>query len=424
MRLRWGGALLGLVAIGTGTSLCSCGDGAPDADATATGDAAPAPTPSPTAQGSDAAPAADGAVVDGGADAGDAGVDASGPAPFCQAGNATCLARLDVADTNPAIPMKTMPYYRSHPFESPNPAIQNLVLVMHGIGRNADSYFAAMAGVAFARDPVHTLVVAPWMQCTDDVLASPTDLFWGCGGWVDGNRACPTCSPASTRPTTTSYDVIDKLVAEAKSKFPAIRRVTIVGYSAGGQLVNRYAAGSTEQEKTPAVQTRFVVSSPGSYLYFDARRIKQDVACSTLASCLADATSFEVPDYADPKWQLPTGCATYDDYKYGLATGTLTGYLGRLDPATLLPRYLSRSVVYVLSEGDNDGAAPAPDAECEALTQGPFGDSFRLQRGLTYHRYVTTVLGAAHRVVVVPTCPHDHACVFGMPGTKDEVFGP
>ena len=172
------------------------------------------------------------------------------------------------------------------------------------------------------------------------------------------------------------------------------------------------------------METRFVVSSPGSYLYFDGQRLKHDVPCSTLAGCLADATAFEVPDYLDPKWALPMGCATYDDYKYGLRPGTVTGSLARLDASTLRTRYVSRKVVYVLSEGDDDATAPAPDAECEAVAQGPFGDSYRLQRGLTYHRYVTSVLNAAHRVVVVPTCRHDHVCVFGMSGMKAEVFGP
>ena len=359
---------------------------------------------------------------DGGGDAGDSG-DAGSVAPFCKSGDPTCLDRL-------ALGAFKLPYYRSHPFGAPNAAIQNIVLTMHGNGRNADAYFATMAQLAFARDPVHTLVVAPHFQCTSDVVPNG-DLYWGCTGWHDGHKALNAGS------TTTSYGAIDELVKAAKAAFPSAVRVTIVGYSAGAQVVQRLIAGSVEEDATPAVKTRYVVASPGSYLYFDDRRLKVDAVCPDVAGCTIDATSFESPYYD------AVACPGYNDFKYGLTNRI--GYLASIADAVLPVRYVSRKVVYMVGEGDsNNTSAPTPgnadfaalDKTCPAVAEGPtgadplVGSSFRLQRGLTYHRYITLLFGAAHRIQIVPLmvggapCGHDQGCFLSSTFAGDEIFGP
>jgi hypothetical protein len=412
------------LALVVGPVLFACGsdgDGAGSDLAEAGGDGSPG---GPGSIEGGVVDATDGAKADASDASTDAPIDADAAdgdgapvvAPFCKLGNASCLARLDIGG-------KTLPYYRSHPLETPNGALQNLVLVMHGNDRDADAYFATVADVAKARDPVHTLVVAPWLQAVP-TSATPcagnpnaplaTDLYWSCGGWLNGNKA--------TNSTTTSFEAIDALVSAAKTAFPSIVRVTIVGYSAGAQTINRYIAGSTEEEKTPLVETRYVVSSASSYLYFDNRRLKADAVCPDEAGCLVDATSFDGP-YFDA-----ANCPTYDDYKFGVADDvmgvtTITGYLKNIPPATLQSRYVSRKVVYIYSTNDASDVG-AVDTGCEANAQGPLGTSFRLQRGLTYHRYVTMLLGATHRVAVVPVCGHDHDCVLRTSVAQDEMFGP
>lgn len=355
---------------------------------------------------------ADGGAPDGGADA--------AIAPFCRAGDDSCLARLDVGGM-------TLPYYRSHPLGTPNAALRDLVLIVHGVSRNADAYFTTMAGLAYARDPSRFLVVAPRIQalptgatpCAGGVDApAPTDLYWSCGGWLDGNKA--------TNAATTSYAALDALVAAAKAAFPSITRVTIVGYSAGGQTVQRMASGSVEEDATPAVQTRWVVASPSSYLYFGPERLAADASCADAATCALDGTSFVAP-YFDA-----AACPGYDDYKYGMTART--GMLKGIADATLRARYVSRKVTYVVGEGDSDASALAKygelDKGCEADAEGPASASFRLQRGLTYFHYATDVLGATHRLAVVPLvvngspCGHDQACFFASTVAQTEVFGP
>ena len=169
-----------------------------------------------------------------------------------------------------------------------------------------------------------------------------------------------------------------------------------------------------------ASSRRSVVSSPSSYLYLDARRLKADAICPDDAGCTVDMTSFETP-YWDS-----ASCPTYDEYKYGLLART--GYLKTIPTPLLAPRYVSRDVLYLLSEKDSGNIPGAAfgelDVGCEATAEGPVGSSFRLQRGLVYHRYVNEVLGALHRVAVVPACGHLHTCVLTTQRAQDEMFGP
>jgi hypothetical protein len=167
-------------------------------------------------------------------------------------------------------------------------------------------------------------------------------------------------------------------------------------------------------------------------MYLDGRRVRPDATCSSAAACALTTASFEVPAYAP-------GCATaepavvagsdaYDAYRYGLEARE--GYLAPIPDATLRAQYVARPIVYVLSEGDSaaSGARPTAygslDKGCAAMVQAPLGASFRLQRGLVYHAYVTTLLGATHRRVLVPVCGHEDDCVLGAPATLDELFGP
>lgn len=329
-----------------------------------------------------------------------------------------CLAWLDLG-------AKKLPYYRSHALGQNHNQIENVVVIQHGNSRNGWDYYDLVAAGAVLRDPIHTAVIAPLFQAYNSTCGfdakGADDLYWGCSDWKQGF--------AAKNATIDSYAALDALIAAAKASFPGLKRVTIAGYSAGGQTIQRYAAGNVEHDRTPTITTRYVVGSPGSYMYLDGQRVKSDAVCTSATNCALDANSFEVPAYAPgcetSEPAVEPGGSAYDEYRYGLVART--GYLAAIPDATLRAKYLGRSVVYVLSAGDSTSgprtAYSVLDKECAAFVQAPFGSSFRLQRGLVYHRYVTT-LGAAHRLRVVPVCAHEEDCVLADPGMKDELFAP
>jgi hypothetical protein len=177
-------------------------------------------------------------------------------------------------------------------------------------------------------------------------------------GWLTGGNNSP--SPARF---TTSFDALDDLVGWIGTNFASVTQISLVGFSAGGQLISRWAffsslptsyasslltlaaharddtarnasaaakaraatvahtraaRGAPMRRRHPraphgATTVRAIVSDPSSYLYLDGQR--PDSSCSPLYDTGGSHTcsSFSVPADAD-------NCSgEYDDYKYGLS---------------------------------------------------------------------------------------------------------
>jgi len=265
--------------------------------------------------------------------------------------------------------------YRSHSLAKGHAKATRALVVIHGAGRNADDYYPSATAAAFLAGGLDdTIVVAPRFAGTgtrtcNDVLAKG-ELGFACGGddWRGGG-------PAVGAPAVTSYDVIDELIRRFadKRKYPKLKNVVLMGHSAGGQFLSRYAAASKMEPAGVAV--RYVVSNPSSYLYLDAAR------------------------------PGPTqGCAGYNQWKYGMENRT--GYAAEVADDVMGKNLARRDVVYLLGEYD---VTPqfGFDASCGAMAQGPN----RLQRGLDYFAYITSKHGAKHTLVKVPNCGHNGRCM-------------
>jgi hypothetical protein len=111
-------------------------------------------------------------------------------------------------------------------------------------------------------------------------------------------------TPAANFTSVAAFTVLDDLYDSltAAGVYPSLRRISYVGFSAGGQMVNRYAWATErgrrvskevppppksrfqfDEDKTPSVvkvietdldkvPVRFVVSDASSYVYFDNTR--------------------------------------------------------------------------------------------------------------------------------------------------------
>lgn len=292
-----------------------------------------------------------------------------GAAPPCSMGTAACTEGLPFGDG------RFVTVYRSHSLAKGHSKATRALVVIHGAGRNAESYFpSGMAGAYLAGALEDTVVVAPRFaggggaSCNDKLADG--EIAFACGGedWRGGGAAVNARG-------VTSYDVIDELVRRFadKKKFPRLRNVVLMGHSAGGQFLSRYAAASRVEPSGVAV--RYVVSNPSSYLYLDAWR------------------------------PGPTeGCAGFNEWKYGVEKRT--GYAAGLSFSVLKENLVRRDVVYLLGEYD---VTPqfGFDSSCGAMAQGPN----RLQRGMDYFQYLSGKYGAKHRVVKVPDCGHNGRCM-------------
>jgi len=275
----------------------------------------------------------------------------------------------------------SIPYYRSLPFVR-NDSVRRVVLVVHGNQRDADRYYdravsAALADIGF-RD---LLLLAPNFRTFADHPAAH-EHYWSSHGWKIGNK--------SLDPTRiSSFAVVNELLARVCSVepaiFPNLQTIVIAGHSAGGQFVNRYAAGGADC-LNKAVEVRYVVMNPSSYLYVDGRR-----------------RSGATGDFAP----VTNGCLTYDDYKYGLRN--LNSYMGKVG-AKRLRSQLFRRRTYYLAGQDDTRMGGSLDRRCEADLQG----RNRLARFANYRDYSSLFEDwTAAEFIVVPGIGHDGGRMLG-----------
>ena len=209
---------------------------------------------------------------------------------------------------------------------SASAATTHAVVWIHGKGGDANTYYCS--GYAAARSSAGTLSVAPWFgneQVTLEEwlgveradgwrrrygLAPPlsstvVSVHWSNSRWLSGGNNSP--DPARF---TTSFDALDATVAWLRaSHATSLERIGLVGFSAGAQLVSRWALFSPVAAAGANVTT--VVSDPSSYIYLDGQRPAS--TCSPLQDTgpAHACTTFTTPDAAV--------CPGYDNYKYGLA---------------------------------------------------------------------------------------------------------
>jgi len=124
------------------------------------------------------------------------------------------------------------------------PDIRVVMIVQHGAERDGNATLCAMYhgvmtwfGTAFARN--RSVILAPQIQYSEEALdggyswENSTRLWaWGFGSSIAGGSA-----------SRSLFEVYDQmLLALANTtRFPNLKRVLLVGHSAGGQAMQRYA---------------------------------------------------------------------------------------------------------------------------------------------------------------------------------------
>jgi hypothetical protein len=291
----------------------------------------------------------------------------------------------------------SIPCAWSHPISKYNHYIERIVIVVHGVLRNADEYFPNMkAAVTRARVEENTLVIAPQFLIEDDItrFGLPDDiLFWGeetGEGWKKGDDSISTAEhPRSV--SASAFEVVDELISRVADLniFPKLGTIIVAGHSAGGQFVNRYAAGTQIEASIPAeCHLRFIVANPSTYMYFSGERWVSNTT-----------NEFAIPDQADPD---------YDDYKYGLEN--LNRYMATAGLEAIQARFPAKNVVYLL--GGEDTLEAHLEQTPNAMLQG----TNRLARGQIYYHYLQHYFGKeitnTQKIAIIPCVGHDNAAIF------------
>lgn len=275
--------------------------------------------------------------------------------------------------------------------------VRRVVVVVHGDERNACEYASWSIGAAQAAGALdETLVVAPHFPSDDDDEARREEtLYWTSGGWKAGSLS--RTEPYDRPWQLSSFAVVDEIIERVQQNIPSLEEVVVAGHSAGGQLVQRYAAATRVSGPV-----RFVVANPSSYLYLDDRRW-QDGELRDL-----DGDELEA-------------CPGYDDYKYGL--DERFHYFGGASRSDIRGRYGVRRIDYLLGADDTDQEGGNIDESCEATWQG----RHRLERGRLFVAALGELYGEdvyeRHRLSIVPGVGHDAEDMLRSQEGRDALFG-
>jgi pimeloyl-ACP methyl ester carboxylesterase len=348
------------------------------------------------------------------------------------------------------------------------------LFIQHGALRNAPNYFCSFKQLMVQqqyRDFRDILIIAPDFNYGADPLVHPNDAFWNkskpWGDWRVGAESDPACCGTSGR-TVSSYDVLDHMLVLLTDQklYPRMEKISFVGHSAGGQMIQRYAILSILAalwDFDNSFQVKFIVANPSSYTYLTPNRypyqcgncnctVEQcrcDQGCSTMSDTLAVPSSRGAADHTFP-------CYTwnYDRWPYGIGsiTDAKKGFSipysmrnGVIGTARSVRMYKHLHLVYLVGQNDtcNDNLAVCDgdcwkrgdnfdpdlgewscfrndmDTRCPAMLQGPN----RRTRGYQYMKYLEWLYGEpTHVLYTIPGVGHNATGIFSSEIGMRELF--
>lgn len=278
----------------------------------------------------------------------------------------------------------------NHPISEPNKKIKQLVIYVHGARRNGLDYYEwGEKAVKTANKNEETLFISPQFTSEKDLEDHKHDqnhLFWTNNNWRIGDESVAS-KKRKMDDAFSSFTLIDSLITRITNStlFPKLKKITIVGHSAGGQFVSRYVGMTPMPNVLKSYKFSFIVMNPSSYMYLDDRRPLK----------IGSTLTFIKPD--------TTGCGGFDDYPRGLKK--LNPYASRIGVETIKQQFLNRDIVFILGEKDVNVNDSSLDKSCGGNLQG----RFRLERGQFFYEYIQLFSNKKkiHQIDTVPNVAHD-----------------
>jgi hypothetical protein len=272
-------------------------------------------------------------------------------------------------------------YYGNYDPKKLNPNVQTMMIVVHGINRNAGEYFNWVnRAVANANQQSSTLVIAPRFNVQSE--AATDELYWGRLAWRDGDNSSSTVK-------VSSFAVVDSIIGEVvrSGNFEGLQQVVVTGHSSGGLFTHVYAASNFAERNYDQLRFRYVTSNSQYYYY---------------------PTDQRWDEVADELF-LPGNCNSYDIWPMGF--NVIPTYLSGTSEEVLNDQLIEREVIYFLGNGQQ--ADPTiNDTDCNAVLLG----STRYRRGENILQTINRLFPANnHRQFTVEGIGHDGEGIYSSP---------
>lgn len=300
--------------------------------------------------------------------------------------------RLRIANTDNC----HIPYISNHPLHERNDDVQHVILAIHSSNHDALMVYDSCMKLIDSYGDLNksTLVIAPQFLMEKHVRSS-TDknlLFWKV--YPFWGSSISTTKSAGRDLRISAYSILDQVMSDicSRTTFPNVQTLTILGHSAGGQLVNRFAASNTvefDAARPAGVRCRYIVMNPSSYVYFSPKR----------------SVNESTRDFSIPPRKVIESHPGYNSYGYGLDTLYSYHRKNGLTPQKIRQMYPQRNVIYLL--GEEDCVADASmSTHPHAMLQG----DNRLERGKIYYGHLIDEFGPriknTQKIVIIPKVGH------------------
>lgn len=284
-----------------------------------------------------------------------------------------------------------LPYVSNRPLSQKMPGVTRLMVAIHSSSYDAYQYLenSALAASRVRGAASQTLIVVPHLFDKKELPTSPPPgmIYWqGFPFW--GSRKAAV-GPKLQKINLSAYTILDDWLKTLSTSevMPNLKDIVIVGHSAGGQMVQRYAVVGKFEPRNH-ITIRYVVCAPSSYAYPTNER----------------PTGLKPLRFAKPTDAQSAKCPGYNEWGYGLEKPY--AYSKDVDTDAIFKRYATRHVFYICGANDNDPNHASLSRKCGAMVQG----QTRLERMQIFFAYLQHAYGnpinQTHAMAIAPKTGH------------------
>jgi hypothetical protein len=274
--------------------------------------------------------------------------------------------------------------------------ITRAIIMLHGSGDDGSGWAENLHDIAADRKAASsTLIIAPWFidDLTDPPLPENAPKWSGVTEWLYGLNS-------KTKPGISSFAALDVIVDKLadRQRFPNLKTIVVAGFSAGGQMADRYGiiGQALPRAEAAGISVRLVVGGARTYTYFSEQRIGSDGTMAKLSDVQSRSCS-EANSWPYGMTKLPTYRKTPD------ATET----------EKLMRAYFNRKPLYLMGALDSENSS---DNGCGERIEG----ISRRNRLENYAKYLES-LGQKADVVLVESKAHTGS-IFNHKRAIDALF--
>jgi len=264
-------------------------------------------------------------------------------------------------------------------------SINQLVIVVHGLTRNANDYFSYMASsLQSINMEQSSLIISPYFR--DNGNASTEELFWDTR-WREGANS------GNTNASISSFTVIDAIIEKVVSSgnFPNLSTIFVTGHSSGGAFAQHYSLSNRVENIHTNINFEYGIANNQYFYYPDGVRYDENMQ----------------------QFITPSSCSGYTLWPYGYEFSV--PYLDGIEQSVITEQQVTRNTTYLLGSNDTTNFL-LNTTDCQATLLG----SNRVKRGENLLLYMQTFYGGTnnHEKIIVNNVGHNANGMYNSPEFK------